>query len=303
MVASQTGDLTVHTDLGLNIDHIWTDDVPTVYFIVTGHKVNAQDDLTPNNRTCTLLTNLLTSIFEQKEPSGLSAQRLIQKSRHIPISILIVRFAIEIDHVAVHIGALGGVHFPLALGTLMRGGQVLPPPFARPRPDVRRHRRSGEEARGDECVHARRLLRFDHGAVVRSVPLQVVLPSFALDVRAASIASQEIGTGIMSITIMFAQECSTTPNSTVPLDALTGVWVVTNVYSGVFLGAVGPNAHLSTSGETASGLCAKADGFCEGREELSRYGFILPVLIAVHSGDDGVLERLVVAAVGKSLLN
>lgn len=51
--------------------------------------------------------------------------------------------------------------------------------------------------------------------------------------------------------------------------------MVAYVHSGVFFGAVGSHAHLAASGETASGLRAKADGFRKGCEVLSRYGFIL----------------------------
>lgn len=64
-------------------------------------------------------------------------------------------------------------------------------------------------------------------------------------------------------------------NTTIGLNTLTGVWVVTYVYSGVFLGAVGTHAHLAASGETASRLRAKANGLRKGCEVLSRYGFIL----------------------------
>ena len=64
-------------------------------------------------------------------------------------------------------------------------------------------------------------------------------------------------------------------NPTIGLNTLTGVWVVTNVHSGVFLGAVGTHAHLAASGETASGLRAKANGFREGCEVLSRDSFVL----------------------------
>ena len=64
-------------------------------------------------------------------------------------------------------------------------------------------------------------------------------------------------------------------NSTIRLDTLTGVWVVANVHSSVFFGAVGTDAHLATPGETASRLSAKANGFRKGCEELSRYSFVL----------------------------
>lgn len=51
--------------------------------------------------------------------------------------------------------------------------------------------------------------------------------------------------------------------------------MVTDVHPGVFFGTVGAYAHLATSGETASRLRAKANGFRKGSEVLSRYSFIL----------------------------
>jgi hypothetical protein len=51
--------------------------------------------------------------------------------------------------------------------------------------------------------------------------------------------------------------------------------VVTNVYPGMLFGTVGTHAHLGASGETASRLRAKANGFREGCEVLSRDSFIL----------------------------
>lgn len=65
------------------------------------------------------------------------------------------------------------------------------------------------------------------------------------------------------------------PNSTIRLDTLTCIWVVANVHSGVLFGTVGTDAHFSTSGETASRLSAKADGFRKGCEVMSGYSFIL----------------------------
>jgi hypothetical protein len=53
-------------------------------------------------------------------------------------------------------------------------------------------------------------------------------------------------------------------------NTLPGVWVVTNVHSGMFFGVVGTHAHLA-----ASRLSAKTNGFREWCEVLSRDSFML----------------------------
>ena len=74
-------------------------------------------------------------------------------------------------------------------------------------------------------------------------------------------------------------------NTTIGLDTLTRVRVVTNVHSSVFFGAVCTHAHLAASGETASRLRAKANGFRKGCEVLSRYSFILGEVSVSLEGD------------------
>ena len=67
------------------------------------------------------------------------------------------------------------------------------------------------------------------------------------------------------------------------------------MHPGVFFGAVGAYAHLAASGETASRLRAKANGFRKGSEVLSRYSFILRERVFVSlEGDLAERKRGVV---------